>query len=73
MLKSGWDAKVESDVLVWCGAHFMSETAKIPCPDKKMVLVPRRWLYTLFFEKYIGNPMCNFYSFYQPERSEPLF
>ena len=30
MLKSGWDAKVESDVLVWCGAHFMSETAKIP-------------------------------------------
>ena len=47
MLKSGWDAKVESDVLVWCGAHFMSETAKIPCPDKKMVLVPRRWLDTM--------------------------
>ena len=34
-----WAAKVEADVLVVCGVHFMGETAKILCPDK-MVLVP---------------------------------
>lgn len=34
-----WAAKTSADVLVLCGVHFMGETAKILCPDKK-VLVP---------------------------------
>lgn len=34
-----WAAKTKADVLVMCGVHFMGETAKILCPDKK-VLVP---------------------------------
>ena len=32
-------AKTDSDILVMCGVHFMGETAKVLCPDKK-VLVP---------------------------------
>ncbi len=34
-----WAAKTTADVLVLCGVHFMGETAKILCPDKK-VLIP---------------------------------
>lgn len=34
-----WAAKCDADILVICGVHFMGETAKILCPDKK-VLIP---------------------------------
>ncbi len=32
-------AKTDADIIVMCGVHFMGETSKIICPDKK-VLVP---------------------------------
>lgn len=34
-----WAAKTDAPILVLCGVHFMGETAKIICPDKK-VLIP---------------------------------
>lgn len=34
-----WAAKCDADILIVCGVHFMGETAKILCPEKK-VLIP---------------------------------
>lgn len=42
-------AKTDSDVIVFCGVHFMAETASIICPDKK-VLIP---------DSNAGCPMAN--------------
>ncbi len=31
-------AKTDADIIVMCGVHFMGETAKMLCPDKKVII-----------------------------------
>jgi quinolinate synthase len=33
-----WAAKTKADIIVLCGVHFMGETAKILCPEKRVFI-----------------------------------
>ena len=31
-------ARTKADMIIQCGVHFMAETSKILCPDKKVII-----------------------------------
>jgi quinolinate synthase len=33
-----WASRTDADIIVLCGVHFMGETAKILCPEKKVIV-----------------------------------
>ena len=33
-----WATKSDADMFIMCGVHFMAETAKVLCPEKKVII-----------------------------------
>lgn len=55
-------AQTDADIIVMCGVHFMGETAKILCPDKKVIVPDLNATCSLAescpadeFEKFVGE------------------
>ncbi|MBU6168521.1 MAG: quinolinate synthase NadA [Bacteroidetes bacterium] len=64
-------ARTKADLIVFAGVHFMAETAKILCPDKKVVLPDLKAgcsladsapapLFKKFMEKYPGHTVVSY-------------
>ena len=64
-------ARTKADLIVFAGVHFMAETAKILCPDKKVVLPDLKAgcsladsapapLFKKFMEKYPGQTVVSY-------------